>query len=63
MLSLYFETLVLAMHLCFGFWRYFKIQTSFRTLISKKTTISQLKESQSNNKRLQKTMTSSYQMK
>ena len=43
-------------------WRKCKIRTSFKTLISKKATIWRLKESQSNNKRLQKTMTSSYQM-
>ena len=43
-------------------WRQCKKRTSFKTLISKKATIWRLKESQSNKKRLQKTMTSSYEM-
>ena len=51
--TLYFETLVLALH---------KIQTSFKTIVSKKATIRRLEKSQSNDKLLQKTMSSSYQM-
>ena len=42
--------------------RYRKIRTSFKTLVSKKTTIWWLKKSHSNNKLLEKTTPSSYQM-
>ena len=44
-------------------WIQNKIGTSFRTLVSKKAAIWWLKESQSNDKHLQKAVISSYQMK
>ena len=42
-------------------WRYCKIQTCFKTLVSRKTTIWLLKKSHNNNKLLEKTL-SSYHM-
>ena len=44
-------------------WIQNKIGTSFRALVSKKAAIWWLKESQSNDKHLQKAVISSYQMK
>ena len=43
-------------------WRYRKIRTSFKTLVSKKTTIWRLKKSHSNDKLLEKITSSSYHM-
>ena len=43
--------------------RYCKIRTSFKTIVSKKTTISRLKKSNSNEKLLEKTTSSSHHMK
>ena len=43
-------------------WRYCKIWTSFKTLVSKKATIWQLKKSHSNDRLLEKITSSSYHM-